>query len=721
VTVTIHRDDWGVPYIGAPDGRAAFVGLGYAMAGDHLERICRAYLSVRGELASVFGATAIDRDVFHHRWHTLQEARSAFERMPSECQEPYVAFIEGITRYAAEHPDELPPWAPPFEPALPIALTRAALWGWMIGDAVTALALAGVALNTGGDEVDVASQGRASNAWAVGPTRTATGETYLLSDPHLPFDPPEGDPGGKAVGLALDASLLRSYECVVDAGDLSFTAFVGLGGVTPVLAQTRRCAWGMTTGGPRVSDAYRLTLDPDDSTQYVVDGERRPIHRDEVQIAVAGGSAVNRALEHVMHNGVMSPVVARDADCVHVICTPYQHVSELLELQAHEMLRAHDVGELRRAFEPCGWFPQNVVAADADGGLLYLRAGRVPVRAPGADAGGLLDGSTDATVWRGLYDLDALVQLTNPPEGFVQCCNTAPDVITPSASEAIAAEAYPADVFNDVPGRQTTRGLRTLELLGAASAMDDDQAVAIALDERWPDVDAWQAALRSALPAPPAAATAADHTWRAAADRLLGFDGKAAAESADALLWFTWREAIFIAGATEPGRLRRLTEQVLAGETIEDATLLVDAVRDMTTALVARHGHLDATLGEVHRGGVDGRTVPLGGTLLLAWPPADLSESLALIAPLRVNLFPPVAIGSTQTTVVYGGPSLRLSVLGDRPRAYTALVPGQSSRPGSPHRDDQWALLSERQLKPVVLDRRDPPLHVPLTLDVILD
>ena len=54
-SVTIHRDQWGVPHIFADLEEDGFYGLGYALAEDQLELILRLFLAGRGELAAAYG------------------------------------------------------------------------------------------------------------------------------------------------------------------------------------------------------------------------------------------------------------------------------------------------------------------------------------------------------------------------------------------------------------------------------------------------------------------------------------------------------------------------------------------------------------------------------------------------------------------------------------------------------------------------------------------
>jgi len=128
-TVTVYRDDWGVPHVYASREEDGFYGLGYAQAEDRLEGILRRYLEVRGESASAFGSQAVQTDLRSLQWMYAEQAKLGFERFDPQMQKNYRYFIKGVERYMREHPKEVPVWAPPLDPSLPVAVLDAALWG----------------------------------------------------------------------------------------------------------------------------------------------------------------------------------------------------------------------------------------------------------------------------------------------------------------------------------------------------------------------------------------------------------------------------------------------------------------------------------------------------------------------------------------------------------------------------------------------------------------
>jgi len=100
----------------------------------------------------------------------------------------------------------------------------------------------------------------------------------------------------------------------------------------------------------------------------------------------------------------------------------------------YAMTRARRVSELEAAMRPLNMLFGNVMAADTEGNTFYLYNAAVPVRDARFDYSGVIDGSNPATEWRGFHALEDLPQLTNPPTGWMQNCNTTPFLLTSSGN-----------------------------------------------------------------------------------------------------------------------------------------------------------------------------------------------------------------------------------------------------------------------------------------------
>jgi acyl-homoserine lactone acylase PvdQ len=691
--VTIYRDDWGVPHIYADREEDAYYGLGFAQAEDELESLLRRFLMARGEEARAFGAEFVPTDYLSRLFRHAEEARAGFARMSTQLQRNYSGYVAGIQRFMREQPRQVPAWAPRLEPWDPVALSRWLLWlSYQAGAGIRDCQAGGVRLAAAlGGELERGAIA-ASNEWIVAPWRTAMNAMVVLSDPH----------GGVDGGFV--------YEFRLHAGRLEMAGY-SMGAIA-LLTHTRNVSWGMTTGAPDVADCYDVEVDPGQPTRYLFDGKPSRMETRAERIEVKGAAPVKRILEYTRHNGVLSPVIARAAGKAYVVSTSYMHDAGLFDEEVYRMNLARNVGELRDAMRLLGMFPQNVMAGDRDGGSYYVRAGKTPRRPEGYQWNRPVPGNTSGSAWLGIHPLEDLVQLESPAAGYMQNNNIAPDRMLEGSP--LTPDRYPAYIFNDRAGRTNSRGRRAVEALSGAFAFTVEDAIDLALDEKWMDTDAWLAALYRGLSQETDYVRSQPAAFRRVAGNLLGFDGHARAGSAAALQFWLWRQAMW--GPPSPVAIKDARELPATGPIPPDrARTLVSAVSRVVEGLTGKPGGLDRTLGDEFRIGRGGRSFGVGGVTVAPANPGQCDGSperdRMCTATLRAfTAGAPDSIGIRP--VVAGSRLLRLVVFTNPIQAFTLHNFGQSSHPDSPHYVDQARLTGERRLKPVYFDRAELMAHV---------
>jgi acyl-homoserine lactone acylase PvdQ len=688
--VTLYRDEWGVPHLYAAREEDGFYGLGYTQAEDQLERLLVMYLNAQGEQARVLGSSYVESDVRQRLWRHQAEARAGFARLPPQLQRNYRHYVAGFNRYMKEHPSQTPDWAFPLEPWDPLALSRAVLWlEFQAGDGLRDCARGGGLAAAPARSATLAVAG--SNEWVLAPWRTADNATIVLSDPH----------GGLVFGSYL-------HEFRIDAGPLKAAGY-GIGAL-PILMHTANVSWGMTIGAPDASDCYEVELDPANPTRYRYDGVWQTMIRHAIAIPVKGAKPARRVLEYTRHNGVLSPVVGRRNGKAYVVSTPYMDQVGIFDEEMRAINLARNVGEVKVAMRRLGMYPQNLMFGDADGGTLYVRAGRTPRRPGRFDWTRPVPGNTSATAWTGVHSFEDLVQLESPPEGYMQNNNIAPDMMLERSP--LRAERYPAHLFNDTPGRTNSRGMRAVEVLSRALHFSVADAIELALDEKWMGAESWIAALRRAASQEPGLVRSRTSTFREVLERLLRFDGVARIESVAALAFYYWREAITSQRSrTELETLTRAIDE--SGELPPAAAAaLLDGVEQAVARMRALHGSTERSYGDVFRAGRGGQSLPLGGGDL---GPRDRSlcsvHRLLCVATLRAFSFgEPDSLG--RRWAASGSRLLRLVVFTKPLQSFTLHIYGQSERPDSPHYADQTRLFSERRLKPTYFERAELMKHL---------
>ena len=694
-SVTIYRDDWGVPHIYAEREEYGFYGLGYAQAEDQLIKLLGGVFWINGRRAELEGEALLAVDIEQRRWRHAEEGRNGFARLDPQVQENYRQYLAGINRYMADFPDKVPAWAPQIKVSDLVAFSRAVFWaGYAAVLGPAECQQPDVELHA--SIVDAGNQQLkgASNGWVVAPDRTANGATILLADPHA--------------GVQSAAY----YEYGMHAGQLDSAGFA----LGPLLWQAHNndVSWAMTTGNPDMWDCYAVEVDPNDPNRYLFDGEWQDMLQIEETFQIRDGEPVTQVFEYTRHNDVLSPVVARRDGKAYVVSTSQMHDTGLLDNEIRKMNQAENVFDLQDAMSKLGMFPQNIIAGDSSGNTWYLRAGKTPVRPEGYDWTRPVPGNGSATAWQGFYALDEMVQLLNPPQNFIQNNNVAPDRMF--ASQNLKSTGYSSVLFNDTPGRVTTRGLRSIEVLSGTEQFTLADAMAHAFDETWMTAEYWSMALSYALEQNPQWLENSPGETGDMLRRLLGFDGVAAAESKAALNFYYWRSGMYaVLSRLEFEHLLTLpwSKQDFSPEF---ATAILEQASLAAAIMVEQLGSTDVAMGTVFRVGRGEQSWPLGGETINT---PEISSCVADLSPLCERTMRAFASGKPneqgQRRAYRGTQSMRLVEFSKPVRAWSLHVHGQSDDPASKHYDDQARLLSEGRFKPAYFSRDELEGHIEST------
>jgi penicillin amidase len=384
--------------------------------------------------------------------------------------------------------------ASPGTTGAPIALSpeTAAAWHDLADLGGQALALAGLDGATG----LVGDHGIGSNNWVVSGAKSATGGALLANDPHLGFSMP-------SVWIMNGLHCRQVSEaCPFDVTGVSFPGFPAV-----VLGHNAHIAWGATNAGPDVQDLFRETIDPEDPTHYVFEGESIPFDVRTETIKVAGGDEVTIDIRSTRHGPILNDVNPRLEGEAPIalrwtsLAEPDGTVTAVFHLNT-----AEDFEEFRAALEGYGSPSQNFVYADADGNIGYQFPGLVPVRAGAPTGDRIRDGASGEEEWTGYIPFEDLPWQYNPESGFIVSANNA----------AVDAD-YPYFVADDWdPGY---RAQRITDLLTAAPEGSLTPA-----DLRAIEIDTYVLRADKVLPPILASATPTTADGQLLLERLRGWD-----------------------------------------------------------------------------------------------------------------------------------------------------------------------------------------------------
>jgi acyl-homoserine-lactone acylase len=665
--VTVYRDEFGVPHIFAATLEAAAFAVGYAQAEDRLEDILKDYRLASGTMAEVFGPNYYSNDLIQHMVRHAEVAREKYKTISPEARAIIEAFQAGIKAYMKEHPEQVPSWAPEIHPWDVVALSRQMLYAWAVSQVATKLAASGIRLQL--------PPYRGSNAMLIGARRSALGVPITIIDPHLNW-----------------YDQYRFYPLRIYAGDFQVAGVAALGLPLPLLGHNRYCAVAMTTGGPDCADAFEEEVNPKNPRQYLYDRKWRDMEVHTERIAVKNGDHIQwrEADIEYSHHG---PVVARKGNKAYTVAIPYADQVGVID-ELYKMMTAHNLEEMKRALSLLQLMPQNILIGTVQGDIYYVRNGRVPIRPKGIDTSKPIPGSASQNEWQGIHPFSDLVQITNPPSGYMHNSNVTPFAMmkdSPLVPERYAEHPY---LYN---GTRTwlrhQRGEMITELLDAADKVTPEQAIGLAFNTQVWHAELWQARLKGAWEktAPFGKSRNAGEVY----GLIQKWNRRLDADSEGALAYYAFKKAFDAKAAAQTEPPADLTDaQVIA------------ALQKAAQWLEQTFGSLHVAYGQYFRIGRRGgdRTWPVsGGALIDAGMDTPRSIAFEQVGKEMVGYQ-----GQAATQIV---------ILTNPPQSFAVVPLGVSDRKDSGHWDDQAEkLFSKSKVAPTYFLKKSELLkHVTST------
>jgi acyl-homoserine lactone acylase PvdQ len=439
-----------------------------------------------------------------------------------------------------------------------------------------------------------------------------------------------------------------------------------LGVPLPSLGHSRYCSIAMTTGGPDTSDIFEEEINPANPAQYRAnDGWRDFDVRQELILVKNGETAERREITLVSSRH--GPIVGRKNGKAYAMALPYEFEVGLTD-QCYQMMIARNLGEMKAALANLQLMAQNIMVSTVQGDIYYLRNGRVPIRPSGVNPSLPIPGGPSGNQWSGIHSLGDLVQIENPPCGWMQNCNCSPAAMMNRDQPPAAKFAERLYLYNESPSPEThQRAEMVTDLLEAADHVTAEQAIAIAFSSQIWHADRWQARVEKAWNSAQNANPGADLTQYV--ELIRRWDRRADPDSSGALAYYAFKRALGRHGAERTDPPSDLTDdQVVA------------ALKKGLETNKARFGAVDAPFGRYFRVGRRGgeRTWPVGGGSL---------HDAGMATPRAIS-FGPSPDGKEQVGHT-GQSSTQIVIMTDPPESYAVIPLGQSDHKESGHWDDQ--------------------------------
>ncbi|HEY6273305.1 MAG TPA: acylase [Terriglobales bacterium] len=685
-SITIYRDNYGVPHVYGPTDAACAFGYMYAQAEDNFWQIEDSYIRSLGRASEVYGAKTMEDDELVRALEIPRLAQQEYEHLPAGTRSVMDGATEGLNYFLAHNPQVKPRLLTHFEPWYGLAFNRYALYFQFIyrrsglrteeikGVVEPQAAQPSAAIPAQRDDqasaIDykTAAETQGSNMWAVMPAKSRDGHALLFINPHQPF-----------FGTG------QWYEGQVhsDEGwDMSGASFFG--SALPTIGHNEYLGWSHTVNAPDIVDVWEETFDKaGDPLAYRYDGGYRHATEwtDTIKVKTDSGMAPHKLTFRKTHHG---PIVAvRDGKQLSIKMARFEEGGQLDEW--YNMTRARNMVEFKKAMSATAVPMFNAVYADRDGNIFYVYNGAVPRRSPKFDWSKPVDGSTSETEWQGYHAFNELPQVTNPKSGWVQNCNSTPFLTT------VFDNPDPAGFPKYMVGEgDTARARISRRILWNKDSFTFDEWAKAGFDTYVIQAESELADLARAWEKAPSQKVAEAYV------ELANWDHVSRTNSVPMTLFMLWHEKQYG------------TAVIRAGKKQEPVQALEQVIDDLNGTF----GTWRVTWGDVNRlerrqSGGDEPFSDSVKSLPVAGAPGDVG--------IVFNFYARPEKDQKRRYGVAGHSFISVVDFGPQVEARSIMVFGENSDPASPHYFDQSELYAKQEFKPAYFSLAEIKAHAERT------
>jgi len=555
--VSVRRNGLGMPLIESNTFHDALFAQGYVAASDRITQMVRMRLLAQGRLAELDGVEALDGDRLLRKINLKKNADQLYAAASPRLKRFFDVYARGVNAYLFRYRGKLPAplgnYTPEYWKAEDSALMFA-LWSfsqslnlqeelgslvlaqkvgtdklaWLLpvypdeslpfaeAEKLKGVSLGGALANLSGlgtmsRELEQLGAPSSSN-WAIAPQRARAGKSLFANDTHA------------VIGVQSAWSFVQLRAPRYQA------AGVALAGLPGVLAGFNgQVAWGMSAVMGDNQDLFLEKVKSEGGrVLYQANGKWQPARVRQENYLAKGQRPLREAVYETNHGPLLNDIAGLPASGGYGVAVQLPDLAEDKSLDAlFDLSRASNVEKASDASRQIRAVATNLLFADANS-IGWQVTGRFPNRLEGK-------GMLPSPGWDGRYDWDGLADPMlhpydqDPPQGWLGTANQR--VVPPGYGIQLSNAWYYPE-----------RSERLAELAGAGKhdtrsmiAMQSDQTTLFAAKLKKMFLAPGMAQpLKSAIDALPDA----DRTKaREAYTRLMTFDGRLSAQSADAALY----------------------------------------------------------------------------------------------------------------------------------------------------------------------------------------
>jgi acyl-homoserine-lactone acylase len=642
-TTVIQWDSWGVPHVQAQSDDAFFFADGWAQMHAHANTLLRLYGTSRGRAAEYWGEEHLAGDIMVHTLDHPESAKRMWANQDPELRSLITAFVDGLNAYAEQHPEVIEETN---RAVLPFTHLDVNLHSQFV---VNTRFVARRELQISQHYAE-----NGSNAFAVGPAKSASGHAMLVQNPHLPWS---------------DEFLWFEKHAITPDRNIYGAHLVGLPGFA--IAFNDHLGWTHTNNTIDNSDLYELTLEGEG---YRFDGEIKAFETSSTTLRINDleGGFSEKTVDVL--RSVHGPVVSAGKEGALALRFVGTDANNAL-LQWWKMANARNFNEFEIALKMEQIPFWNVMYADKTGNIFYLFNGHVPLRSQGDWAywQSTVPGDRSANLWTEIHPYSDLPRTLNPTTGWLQNANDPPWTSTIPAE--LDADDFPPYMS---PRIMHFRPQRAATMMLEDDSVSFDELVEYKHDTRLQMADRILDDLYLAID------KHGSEIGLEAKRVLQDWDRKADNDSMGTVLFSQWAMGLNPYNPDIYDTAWEESAPVSTPDGLADPKAAVELLESVAQKMKDQYGRMDVAWGEVNRLNYNGHDLPANG------------------ANGALGVFRVAAAGQLNNgvqTVRHGDSWVAVIEFGETPRAKVLLSYGNSTQAGSPHFGDQLKLFSEKKMR----------------------
>lgn len=678
--VTIIRDKWGIAHVyGKSDADAVF-GLLYAQCEDDFKRVELNYIEKLGRLSEINGEASVFNDLQIRLLIDTSEAIADYQRAQPWLKKLLDAQAAAINYYLYKNPQVKPALLKKFKPWYPLLWTDGSIGAINTAD----LTLAELKKFYSGDYSKTAyvpvikDQHSGSNGFAFAPSLTESGNAILYINPHTTF-------------YFRPEIQMQSEEGLNAYGAVTWGQFFIYQGFNEF------CGWMHTSNNVDIADMYAEKITKTEKgIFYEYDKKLLPVAQKKISIKYKEGTTlkVKTFTTYFTNKG---PVMAiRDGKWIS-LKSKNRNTASLV--QSWIRTKSKSFEDYQKAMDLKANASNNTVYADAKGNIAYWHGNFIPIRDTKYNWAEVVDGSISATAWKGLHPVKESVHMYNPPNGWLQNCNSTPFSMA-GKNSPIKAD-YPTYM---APDGENFRGVAANRLLSQPTKYTLEKVIATGYDPYMPAFEMLIPAVLKAYGEVPQSDPLIEEL-KDAISILKDWDYKSGESSVATTLAMEWAPRLNSAMRKvyiNPGE-RDQVQSTAAFVASARPNELLDPLKATLADLKKRFGTWKIAWGEVNR--FQRLTGAITEKYNDSLPSIPVGFGSAMWGQLGSYISTPF---KTNKRYGYSGNSFVCAVeFGPKIKAKSILAGGNSGDPTSKHFSDQALMYSKGQFKDVLFYKED--------------